>query len=134
MPDPTQSSRRPGAPAGNRKRLTNGLYTRLAGEHRAATRRIVVAVHEIRADVGAADRYLQALNRTAPAKRQTAKIEVRIALMLFKYMSERLKAAGIPADYPFEPVSPRPGRKRDGGVQSHSGEGALAAVSPVESL
>ena len=134
MPEPSETLRRPGAPRGNRNRLTHGLYTRLAVERRAATGRIVDAVRAISAGVTAAGRHTEALKRGVRSKRKTSKIDVRIALVLFKYVAERLKAADIPADYPFEPVSPRPGRRRKGGVQSQVGEGAPAAVPPVESL
>lgn len=134
MSDPVQIPRRPGAPHGNRNRLTHGLYTRLAVERRAATGRILAAVREINAGVAVAGRHLEALKRGVRSKRKTSKIDVRIAMVLFKYVAERLKAADIPADYPFEPVSPRPRRRRKGGVQSQVGEGAPAAVSPAEGL
>jgi hypothetical protein len=134
MPACPEQPRRRGAPPGNRNRLTHGLYTRLAVERRAATARIVAATREISAGVAAAERQREGLNRAGLPKRKTSKIDVRIALVLFKYVAERLNAAAVPADYPFEPIPPRPGRKRASVVQSHSGEGAPVPVSPVDSL
>ena len=97
---PARTARRPGAPRGNRNRLTHGLYARAAVERRAATRRIVAACRAVCAGVPGIAAGWEALNRSGWSKRKIAKIEVQIAMVLFKFLAKCLKSADLPPDYP----------------------------------
>lgn len=128
------TSRRPGAPRGNRNRLTHGLYARAAVERRAATRRIVAACRAVCAGVPGIAADWEALNRSGWSKRKKAKIDVQIALTLFKFLAKCLKSADLPPDYPIEPPPPRPPRRFRGKVQSASGAAGNPPVPAVDSL